>query len=117
MWIFSKDGFFSAVFDKYCNSGELMIRSRCKDDLSRLSKKLYGYSDESYILEMEHTDYRYRMKILKHEWADYLINCAYDINYENVKEHIVPAGDNLRKDAYFQVWTALYRWQSNMNDE
>gem|GEM_PF-5193310 len=22
MWIFSKDGFFSAVFDKYCKSGE-----------------------------------------------------------------------------------------------
>ena len=117
MWIFTKDGFFSAVFDKYCKSGELMIRSRCKDDLSRLSKKLHGYSDESEILEVEHADYRYRMKILKHEWADYLINCAYDIDYANVKDHITPAGDNSRKNAYYQVWTALYRWQSILNDE
>lgn len=117
MWIFTKDGFFSAVFDRYCKGGELMIRSRSKDDLGRLAKKLHGYSDESEILEVEKADYRYRMKISKHEWADYLINCAYDINYADVKENIIPAGDNLRKDAYYQVWTALYRWQSMMNDK
>lgn len=26
------------------------------------------------------------------------------------KDNIVPAGNDLRKDAYYQVWTALYRW-------
>jgi hypothetical protein len=117
MWMFTRDGFFSAVFDKYCKRGELMIRSRCKDDLDRLSKKLRGYSDKSAILEIKHADYHYRMKILKHEWADYLINCAFDIDYANVKDNIIPAGDDLRKDAYYHVWTALYRWQSKMSDE
>jgi len=52
MWIFTRDGFFSAVFDKYCKRGELMIRSRCKNDLDRLSKKLRGYSDKPAILEI-----------------------------------------------------------------
>jgi hypothetical protein len=117
MWIFTKDGFFSAVFDKYCKSGELMIRSRCQDDLGRLSKKLYGYSDETEILGMEQADYRFRMKVFKHEWADYLRNCAYDIDYANVKDSIIPAGDNLRQDAYYQVWTALYQWQSMIHDK
>ena len=112
LWIFTKDGFFSVVFDKYCKRGELMIRSRCKDDLVRLAKKLHGYSDKSEILGIKHADYRYRMRITKNNWADYLTNCALDIDYANVKDNIVPAGDDLRQDAYYQVWTALYRWQS-----
>ncbi len=116
MWVFNKDGFFSAVFDRYCNRGELMIRSRCKEDLRRLCKKLHGYCDKSQILETKQGDYRYRMKINKHMWADYLTNCAFDIDYSNVKVNIVPADDNLRKDAYYQVWTTLYRWQSLLND-
>ena len=117
MWIFTKDGFFSAVFDKHCKNDELMIRSRCQDDLGRLSKKLHGYSDETEIFGMEHVDYRFRMKVSKHEWTDYLRNCVYDIDYANVKDNIIPAGDNLRQDAYYQVWTALYQWQSKLNNE
>jgi len=115
LWIFTKDGFFSAVFDKYCGRDELMIRSRCKDDLSRLSKKLHGYCDESQILELTRADYRFRMKIKKHMWSDYLINCALDIDYANVKDNIIPAGDDLRKDTYYQIWIALYRWQASIN--
>ncbi len=30
----------------------------------------------------------------------------------NAKDNIVPAGNDLRQDAYYQVLTALYRWQS-----
>jgi hypothetical protein len=116
MWIFTKDGFFSAVFDRYCKGGELMVRSRCKVDLIRLAKKLQGYSDESEILKAEHIDYRYRMKITKKDWADYLMNCALDIDYANVKDNIVPVGDDLRQDAYYEIWTVLYRWQSKIND-
>jgi len=61
------------------------------------------------------TDYPYRMKISKNDWVDYMSNCAHDIDYANVKDNIVPAGDDVRQDAYYQVWTALYRWQSKMN--
>ena len=116
MWIFTKDGFFSAVFDKYCKHDELMIRSRCKDDLTRLAKKLHGYSDESEILRIKHADYRYRMKITKSNWADYLVNCAHDIDYANVKNNILPTDDDLRQEAYYHVWTVLYQWQSRMNN-
>jgi hypothetical protein len=112
MWVFTKDGFYSAVFDKYCQRDELMIRTRCKDDLCLLSKKLKGYFDESEIVESEHADYRFRMKVPKQSWAEYLSNSALDIDYANFKDHAVTAGDGLRKDAYYQVWTALYQWQS-----
>lgn len=117
MWIFTKEGFFSAVFDKYCNRGELMIRSRCRDDLGRLSKKLYGYQDGSKIFKIPHADYRFRMKATKNDWAEYLVNCALDVDYANVKDKIVPAGDNLRQDAYYQVWTALYSRQTMIYEE
>ena len=46
--------------------------------------------------------------------SNILIN--YDIDYANVKDNILPAGDDLRQDAYYQVWTALYRWQSKLNN-
>jgi hypothetical protein len=117
LWVFNKDGFFSAVFDRYCNRGELMIRSRCKEDLQRLCKKLHGYCDKAQILETKRGDYRFRMKINKHMWADYLTNGAFDIDYSNVKGNIIPADDDMRKDAYYQVWTALYRWQSLLYDK
>ena len=112
MWVFTKDGFFSAVFDKYCHSDELMVRARCKEDLCLLSKKLKGYCDESEIVELGQADYQFRMKIPKQSWAEYLSNSALDIDYANFKDHTLPAGDDLRKDIYYQVWTALYRWQS-----
>jgi len=112
MWVFLNEGFFSAVFDKYCKPNEMMIRARCKGDLVRLSKKLHGYSEDSDILEFENADYRYRMKVDRNMWADYLLNAALSIDYSNVKDTIIPAGDKLRHDAYYDVWTALYRWQS-----
>lgn len=115
LWVFNKDGFFSAVFDRHCNRGELMIRSRCQEDLRRLCKKLHGYCDKSQILETKNADYRYRMKISKYMWADYLTNCCFDIDYANVKDGIISDIDNLRQDAYYQVWVALYRWQSLLN--
>ena len=93
-----------------------MIRSRCKNDLVRLAKKLHGYSDDAEILGVKHADYQFRMKMTRIDWADYLTNCAYDIDYANVKDNIVPVDDHLRQDAYYEIWTALYRWQSKLDN-
>jgi len=59
MWIFTKDGFYSAVKDKYCDDGELMIRARIKVDLERLLQKI---ESDAEILTFGHADYRYRVK-------------------------------------------------------
>lgn len=114
MWVFCKQGFFSAVKDNFCNQDELMIRARCKDDLHNLAKKLFGFCDESQILKIQHADYRYRMKVTKVLWSEYLTECALDLDYPNVKDYIIPEGDYRRHDAYFQVWQTLYRWQSDI---
>ena len=94
-----------------------MIRSQSKGDLSRLIKKIRGYCDESKIIEIEQVDYRFRIKIPKDAWSDYLADCAHHLDYPEVKNHILPDGDQLRQDAYYQIWQTIYRWRTKMNTE
>jgi hypothetical protein len=112
MWVFTKDGFFSVVWDKQCKGDEVMVRARCRDDLCRLSKKLKGYCDDDRIKQFAEPGYGFRMKIAKHEWADYLAEYARSIDYADVKNNLVPADDVGRQQAYLEVWEALFRWQS-----
>ena len=112
MWVFTKEGVFSAVWDKYCRGDEVMIRAHCKDDLCRLAKRIIGYCDDDLIFEAEDADYRYRIKIPKTIWSEYLADCALQIDYPSVKKNIIPDNDALRKDAYYQVWETLFRWRS-----
>lgn len=112
MWVFTKEGAFSAVWDKHCRGDEVMIRSHSKDDLCRLAKRIIGYCNDDVIFEAEDADYRYRIKMPKTVWSEYLADCALQIDYPSVKKHIIPDNDPLRKDAYYQVWESLYRWRS-----
>ena len=112
MWVFTKEGVFSAVWDKYCRGDEVMIRSHSKEDLCRLAKRIIGYCDEELIFETANSDYRYRIKIPKTVWSEYLADCALQIDYPSVKKNIIPDNDPLRKDAYYQVWETLFRWRS-----
>ena len=114
MWVFNKDGFFSVVFDRDCNRDELMVRARCREDLVRLAKKMKGYLNDKDIVEFDISDYKYRMKVDKNLWADYLRQSALDIDYSNVKASIIPLADKPRQTAYYDIWTALYRWQSSV---
>jgi hypothetical protein len=112
MWVFTKEGVFSAVWDKYCRGDEVMIRAHSKEDLCRLAKRIIGYCDEELIFEVEDADYRYRIKMPKTVWSEYLADCALQIDYPSVKKNIIPDNDPLRKDAYYQVWESLFRWRS-----
>ena len=60
MWIFTKDGFYSVIKDKYCTEGELMVRARLRIDLERLLAKL---DSDAEILVIKQADYRYRVKL------------------------------------------------------
>jgi hypothetical protein len=114
MWIITRDGFYSAVWDENCKADELMIRTHNKDDLCRLVKKLSGWCDESQIISDEQADYRFRIKISKTLWSSYVADCALQIDYKDVKKQLIPDGSAMRQNAYYEVWEALYRWQSKM---
>ncbi len=117
MWIFTKDGFFSVAKDQYCEDHELMVRVRCRDDLLRLVKRLeedWEYTKDN-ILEFDHSDYRFRIKIDQHAWIDYVAEAASTIDYPTVKDNICPAGDHDRHDALYGIWRTLHDWQSRIN--
>jgi len=110
MWIFTREGFFSAVNDDYCKQDELMIRARVKEDLLRLAKFLCIKKPK--ILTIKIADYRFRMKVKRSEWAGYCADSANNIDYSNVKGNIVDC-DPKRSKSYMAVWAALYGLQQD----
>ena len=115
MWVFTREGFFSVVWDKDCRGDEIAVRCQCKEDICNLAKKLSGYCDENQIIKGESRTYRYRLKITKQAWSAYLADSALQVDYTSVKKNVVSASDELRRDAYYQVWEALYRWREKMD--
>ena len=104
MWVFTRDGFYSVVHDRYCQQDELMVRSRDKRDLARLSKKV----PLGTVLETRNADYRYRAVIKRSSWAAYLSHEALEIDYDNFKSSIHGMDeDEVREIAYHSVWTSL----------
>ena len=108
MWLFTRQGFYSAVHDNYCNEGEIMVRARIIDDLERLLEKLNIDAD---ILVHRNADYRYRVKLTIEQWAEYVTNEAASIDYPNFKNAIITEGEHDRASAYMKCWEAMYLFQ------
>jgi hypothetical protein len=130
MWIFTTDGFFSAVENRY-QPDFILVRSRWKKDLERLlrylspsrldetfDQPLHDESEASWnrtdlsIQETPSADYPFRMNVTKREWSNYLRSTAEGIDYGNFKDRIhASSADNDdpegRLEKYFQVWAAL----------
>jgi hypothetical protein len=108
IWIFTLDGFFSAVQDKD-DPGRIMVRSRIKEDLENMLARLAIQDVE--ILAWTGTDYAYRVFIPRPAWRDYLEAMSDGLNYTNFKAAAVDHLDQARSTAYHSVWLRLYEWQ------
>ena len=108
MWLFTRDGFYSAVHDDYCSPGELMIRARAIEDLERLLEKLK--IEDADILVIRNGDYRYRVKLTPEQWAAYAAQEAAAIDYANFKNSVA-VDDPDRSTAYMKCWEAMYLFQ------
>lgn len=105
MWVFTQDGYFSAVKNGYCMNDEVMVRSREKDDLVRLSEvtKFKGT-----ILYNPDDDYPFRVIMKKSVFAAYLAWKVQTIEYEQFRQFIRDVdGEDKRAIAYSSVWAAL----------
>jgi len=110
MWIFTKHGYYSIVHDKYCKENEVMIRSRCKDDLIKF---MDAVSITGKIIEIGHADYAYRLPVKRDILSNYLSNYALkDLTYPNFK-NTIPKDERARHDAYFKCWSALHQFQNS----
>jgi len=108
MWLFTRQGFYSAVHDDYCNEGEIMVRARITGDLERLLEKI-GIEADIFIIR--NADYRYRVKLTIEQWTEYVAKEAASIDYPNFKNEVVTTGEHGRASAYMKCWEAMYQFQ------
>ena len=106
MWVFLNNSFLSIVENRN-NKDELLVRSRIKGDI----EKVFPDSD---VFEMENSDYKYRSYIKKNDVSNKLKNIVEDINYDNFKNS-VSKDDKNRLNAYMNVWSSLYKMQTERN--
>lgn len=100
MWIFTSDGFISAVQHRD-HPQVLIVRARRREHLEAV---LPGFSIE----QTDNADYRYRTQIEKHSFAHRLAEITLDINYDNFKNSIP---DDQYHDACSGVWSVMHRLQ------
>ncbi len=106
MWIFTQEGFFSVVC-KECSENEVLIRTKCKEDLIKMFHKL---NVKPRIINKKEGNYKFRTILKKERWVKYLRCCVFDLNYKKVKNNIVSKDDKERKIAYNSVWSTMYNW-------
>lgn len=109
MWVFTDRGFFSVV-QKHADRAENMvtIRSRTKADLERLSDLI----DAKPYQEHHYTDYPWRIRVRKDEWATAMYAMADEINYSNFKDHVKHVLGHHRASVYGRIWAVLLDLES-----
>lgn len=114
MWLYLKTGFYSIVHKPPCKPDELLVRTRCKDDIDKLQillKEKFKYNSE--VTESPKADYAYRMIVSREVFALFIATALLDLNYDNFK-NTVYGKDYQRHDAYMRCWEAMYEWQRDL---
>lgn len=101
MWVFTQDGFISAVDNGHV-PGKLAIRARDKKSL-----ELLATLTEQKITQNKGSDYPYRVYITKQEFADFLVAHAEDIDYSNFKDRVYSTRGSKFAAACGKVWAAM----------
>ena len=101
MWVFTQDGFISAV-DNGVVPGKLAVRARDKQSLELLSM-----ITDSPITEYPNTDYEYRVFVTKDEFSAFLVSHVDTLDYSNFKSRIHSTRGDVFYDACSNVWGAM----------
>lgn len=114
MWLYTKLGFFSIVHKPPCKKDELLVRTRCREDLEALSKNLsQSIEFKGEIIESPDSDYAHRMVIPRSILAPFMAGLMEELDYGNFKATI-PYNDQLRHEAYFKCWEVMNEWQGRI---
>lgn len=111
MWLYTVDGFYSAVQDRV-NPGIIMARARELEDLERMILRLNraGHWPGVTIMTTTGTDYAFRVFIPRETWELYVRLVTSAIDYDNFKLRATPEYDD-RHEAYQRVWEIMAAWQ------
>jgi len=100
MWIFTNQGFISAVAHRD-KPDYLLVRARRREHLEAIFP---GYE----ISQTEQADYRYRILVSREHFAQAVAEEARAIDYPNFKNSIA---DHEYHDACSGVWSVMHRLQ------
>ena len=115
MWLYTKLGFFSIVHKPPCKKDELLVRTRCREDLESLSKKLSQTNDfKGVIIESKDSDYAFRLVVPRSVLASFMTSLMMNLDYANFKATI-PYNDQPRHEAYFKCWEVMNEWQGKVD--
>jgi hypothetical protein len=116
MWVFTKDGFFSVVQKKkqqkaaktslYKGEEKVTVRSRERQDIVNLIRKVKESGRRYRIQADVGTDYEFRVTLPKWVFSAYLGHAAMNINYDNFKNEIGLASHG-RATKYMKIWAAM----------
>jgi hypothetical protein len=95
-------GFYSAVAKVEDGDEFVTVRARSERDINNLSDLIDAEPSRD-----EGTDYRWRIRCRKSEWAEALAKMAEEIDYSNFKNRI-KSEDPDRADLLARVWEVLY---------
>lgn len=106
MWLLTCFGFFSVVRKPGdAEEGMLTVRGRVRADLEALRDTyLQGASP---VIDLERTDYRYRMRVPEKDFGEALSRIASEIDYNDFKSAVETRQGWTRHDIYEQVWSVL----------
>jgi hypothetical protein len=99
MWIFTQDGYVSAV-QKRSTDTTLEVRARDRQSLQALVEQ--GYP----VVTRAHSDYPFRVIVPQEVFADFVRAAAMGIDYSNFKDKITKTRGHVWHDALMNVWVA-----------
>lgn len=115
MWVFTTDGFYSAVAHRE-DKTMLMVRCRKEADAKALAKRLTAVTDEPHVLATPEADYAWRLVVPRLAWSWYLWQFAADLDYPNFKNAVAERQGWERADIYHDVWQVMWEYQTDGHD-
>ena len=111
MWLFTKDGFYSVV-EHRDDVGCVLVRCRTKADAQALVEWAVTVRNADPDIEEDPTaDYRWRVKMVRADFAAYARERVMTIDYDTSVKTAIDKGEPARHAALMKVWNALYELQ------
>ena len=106
MWLFTTDGFFSAIGHRD-KRDTILVRSHMRED----AKSLVASVGQGEVIETADGDYRYRVLLPRQTWSAYLAAAGAAIDYPNFKKAVATRQGADRARAYADVWSVMFQLQ------
>jgi hypothetical protein len=110
MWVFTVDGFYSAVENKD-DPSLLTVRTRTRQDAANLQGALARIRCHVEVVATPLADYGWRLFVPRDKWATYLHNVVEAIDYTNFKDEVAKVQGQKRADVYHDVWATMWDLQ------